>query len=93
MAMGKLLMAMACAFLILGCERQATSNDDLRTIDYVYDQRTELCFAYLKSMGHNGPGISRVPCKALTKNGITIESMLKIKSVLPGELHNPPKTK
>ena len=82
-------LMVACIVLLIGCERQPTSNDDLRTIDYVYDQRTELCFVYLKAAGHNGPGISHVPCKALTKNGVTIESMLKIKSVLPGEL-NPP---
>ena len=80
--MKKLLIAAACALSILGCEKKDPNAkpEVSSSIQYVYDQRTELCFAYIDSYYRHGPALTNVSCAILKKNGMPFESLTRIKS-------------
>ncbi|MHA2426956.1 MAG: hypothetical protein ACXADB_02880 [Candidatus Hermodarchaeia archaeon] len=55
------------------------SLQDVVTIYYAYDPRTELCFAYMRESAM-GPALTNVPCQSLEINDVPVESLPTIVS-------------
>lgn len=55
-------VAVLALLFLAGCTDESSSSFDVHNIRYVYDTRTDLCFAYTNTL--NGPyrGVTHVPC-------------------------------